>query len=251
MSDAQRSAPLSADRPADRFSPYEESAQSRLRVEGYKETFLRTPDRAPFPRPATLTEITGPAHLARKLDTGMSDLSRAAPGGPQAIGQLIWVTGRLLDEDGAPVRGSIIEVWQANSAGRYIHKMDAGSPFPLDPNFTGSGRCVTDHEGRYSYLSIKPGAYPVPKHPTRWWRPPHIHLSVFGNGFMSRLVTQMFFPDDPLNALDLILNSVPDPEGRQRLVSQAIPMLELPRADVLGYRHDIVVRGHRATPMGI
>lgn len=235
----------------DRFEPLAEAAQPAQRLAGYKETFLRTPLRAPHTRPATLTEITGPLQLARKLANGACDLSRLAPGAPQALGQLIWVTGRVLDEDGAPVRASVIEVWQANSAGRYIHKMDAGSPFPLDPNFTGSGRCLTDHEGRYAFLSVKPGAYPVPNHPTRWWRPPHIHLSLFGPGFMSRLVTQMFFPDDPLNAQDLILHSVPDPRGRERLVSRSLPMMELPRADVLGYRHDIVLRGHRATPMGL
>jgi protocatechuate 3,4-dioxygenase beta subunit len=235
----------------DRYAAYDERTQPLARIAGYRETFLRTPDNAPHARPATLSDITGPLHLARKLDTGMNDLSRARPDSPPAMGQLIWVTGRLLDEDGAAVRDSVIEVWHANAAGRYNHKMDAGSPFPLDPNFVGSGRCVTDHEGRYAFLTIKPGAYPVPNHPTRWWRPPHIHLSVFGTGFMSRLVTQMFFPDDPLNAQDLILHSVPDPAGRERLISQSIPMPELPRADLLGYRHDIVVRGHRATPTGI
>jgi len=244
--------------PPDHYLPYEEFSQASARIDGYKETFLRTPNAAPWKRPATLSDITGPStQLARKLKAGpgsgafAGDLSRAEPGGAPAQGQLIWVTGRLLDEDGQPVRDSIIEVWHANAAGRYNHRMDAQSPFPLDPNFSGSGRCVTDHEGRYSFLSIKPGAYPVPNHPQRWWRPPHIHLGIFGPGFMSRLVTQMYFPGEPLNPLDLILNSVPDPKGRERLVSHAIPMLELSRADVLGYRHDLVVRGHRATPMGL
>jgi len=236
--------------PANRFEPYDERSQPARKVDGYKETFVRVPNQPAYKRPATLSDITGPMNLAQKLDANLSDLSRTKEGG-RALGQLIYVTGRLLDEDGMPVRDSIIEVWHANAAGRYIHRMDANSPFPVDPNFFGSGRCVTDHDGRYSYLSVKPGAYPVPNHPQRWWRPPHIHLSIFGAGFMSRLVTQMFFPGDPLNELDRILNSVPDPKGRERMVSKPVPMMDLPRADVVGYSHDLVVRGHRATPMGV
>lgn len=234
----------------DRFEPYDERSQPSMHVEGYKETFVRVPKQPLHRRPATLTEITGPLNLACKLEANLSDLSRNKEGG-RAIGQLILVTGRLLDEDGMPVRNSIIEVWHANSAGRYIHRMDAASPFPVDPNFFGSGRCVTDAAGRYTYLSVKPGAYPVPNHPERWWRPPHIHLSIFGDGFMSRLVTQMFFPGEPLNEFDRILNAVPDPKGRERMISKSIPMMDLPRADVVGFNHDLVVRGHRATPMGV
>ncbi len=234
----------------DSFAPYDDRTQPAMQVDGYKETQVRVPKKAQYKRPVTLSEITGPLNLRQKLDADLSDLSKTKEGW-RALGQLIWVTGRLLDEDGMPVRGSIIEVWHANAAGRYIHKMDANSPFPEDPNFFGSGRCLTDNEGRYRYLSIKPGAYPVPNHPERWWRPPHIHLSVFGEGFMSRLVTQMFFPEDHLNAQDRILNSVPDPKGRERMIANAVPMLELPRADVVGFNHDIVVRGHRATPMGM
>lgn len=238
------------DTPPNRFEPYDNRSQPRMNVAGYKETVVRVPGQTPYRRPVTLTEITGPLNLARKLDVDLDDLSRSRDGAA-AIGQRIYVTGRLLDEDGMPVRNSIIEVWHANAAGRYIHRMDANSPFPVDPNFHGSGRCVTDQDGRYNYLSIKPGAYPVPDHPQRWWRPPHIHLSIFGEGFMSRLVTQMFFPGEPLNPLDLILNSVPDEKGRERMISRSIPMMELPRADVVGFSHDIVVRGHRATPMGL
>lgn len=238
------------DRFANTYAPYDDRTQPAMRVEGYKETLTRVPKQAPYKRPVTLSEITGPLNLGDKLEAGLSDMSRTKDGG-RALGQLIRVTGRLLDEDGRPVRGSIIEVWHANAAGRYIHRMDANSPFPTDPNFFGSGRCVTDGEGRYEYLSIKPGAYPVPNHPQRWWRPPHIHLSIFGEGFMSRLVTQMFFPGDPLNEQDRILNSVPDPKGRERMIARQVPMLELPRADVVGYSHDLVVRGHRATPMGV
>ena len=236
--------------PPNRYQPYDESSQPVMRVAQYKESLLRSPSRPLYRRPATLTEITGPFKLERKLQTGMNDLSRIGEAAPRAMGQLIWVTGRLLDEDGMPVRGSVLEVWQANAAGRYAHKADGRNPAPHDPNFLGAGRCLTDHEGRYAFLSVKPGAYPVPNHPARWWRPPHIHFSIFGEGFMSRLVTQMYFPGEPLNAIDLLLNAVPDEKGRERLVAKWIPMMQLERADVVGFEHDLVVRGHRATPMG-
>ena len=235
-------------RPPDRFNPYGEATQPAPLVLGYKETLTRNPGRPLIARPATLSEITGPTRLARKLPTGLSDLSRRSADAPRAMGQLILVRGRLLDEDGLPVRGSVIELWHANAAGRYLHPMDAQSPAPLDENFTGSGRMLTDHEGRYEFITIKPGAYPVPNHPQRWWRPPHIHISVFGEGFMSRLVTQMFFPGDPLNEIDLILNAVPDPRGRARMVASQVPMMAMPNAHMVGFEHDIVVRGQRSTP---
>lgn len=230
------------------YSAYDAATQPAALVPGYKETLSRNPQAALIARPATLTEITGPLNLAHKLKVGIRDLSRADPKGPRAIGQLIMVSGRLLDEDGLPVRGSVIELWHANAAGRYMHPMDAGSPAPLNANFLGSGRVLTDEAGRYEFITIKPGAYPVPDHAQRWWRPPHIHISVFGDGFMSRLVTQMFFPGEPLNEIDLILNAVPDPKGRQRMISRQVPMLEMPVLNVVGYEHDIVVRGERRTP---
>jgi len=233
------------------FLPYEDAGQPAALVPGYKETLTRNPARPLILRPATLTEITGPTRLARKLPTGIRDLSRKKPDGPRAMGQLILVRGRLLDEDGLPVRGSVIELWHANAAGRYMHPMDAQSPAPLDENFLGSGRVLTDDQGRYEFVTIKPGAYPVPNHPQRWWRPPHIHISVFGDGFMSRLVTQMFFPADPLNGIDLILNAVPSAQGRARMIARQTPMLEMPVLNLVGYEHDIVVRGDRQTPFGI
>jgi protocatechuate 3,4-dioxygenase beta subunit len=235
----------------DRFEPYDDASQPAMRIDGYKESQLRTPRQPPWQRPATLTEITGPLQLAKKLAVGMNDLSRLKSDAPRAMGQLIYVTGRLLDEDAMPVRGALVEVWQANAAGRYVHTADSRNPAPQDANFYGSGRCVTDHEGRYAFLSVKPGAYPVPDHPARWWRPPHIHFSILGAGFMSRLVTQMYFPGEPLNAIDLLLNAVPDAKGRERLLAKWIPMAQLERADVVGFEHDLVVRGHRATPMGL
>ena len=232
------------------YQAYDDRTQPDWVIPAYKETLTRVPRHPLFKKPVTLTEITGPLQLARKLQMGSSDLSRSSPGAPRALGQLIFVTGKLLDEDERPVRRSVIELWHANSAGRYIHPMDAQSAAPIDPNFIGAGRMLSDDAGRFEFLTIKPGAYPVPDHPQRWWRPPHIHVSVFGEGFMSRLVTQMFFPGEPLNQFDAILNAVPDPKGRERMVSRQIPMLEMPMLNVIGYEHDIVVRGRRQTPFG-
>lgn len=230
-----------------RFELYDDRFQPAMLIEGYKETWVRTPKQR-FKRPLTLTEITGPLDLQAKLEVGNNDLSRVREDAPRAAGQLITVSGRLLDEDARPVRHSVVELWHANASGRYLHKADEGSLAPLDPNFLGSGRTLTDHEGRYSFLTIKPGAYPVPNHPTRWWRPPHIHISVFGEGFMSRLVTQMFFSGEPLNDIDLILNAVPDARGRERMVAKPVPMIDVTTPGAIGFQHDIVVRGSRQTP---
>ena len=233
------------------FEPYADSSQPVMNVPHYEETWVRVPKQPLFRRPVTLTEITGPTRLAAKLKPGNNDLAHPYPDRPRAMGQLITVGGRLLDEDGRPVRGAVIELWHANSAGRYIHPMDAKNPNPLDPNFIGSGRVATDDQGRYSFTTIKPGAYPYPNHPTRWWRPPHIHMSIFGDGFMSRLVTQMFFPGDPLNDVDLILNAVPDAAARQRMIARQIPMMDMPVLNIMGFEHDVVVRGRRQTPFGV
>jgi protocatechuate 3,4-dioxygenase beta subunit len=235
----------------DRFEPYDESSQPAMQVQHYAETFVRVPQQPLFRRPMTLTEITGPTRLARILKPGDNNLAQPDPAKPRAMGQLIRVSGRVLDEDARPVRGTVIELWHANAAGRYIHPMDANNPAPIDANFTGSGRVATDDNGRYEFLTIKPAAYPYPNHPTRWWRPPHIHMSIFGDGFMSRLVTQMFFPGDPFNDIDLILNAVPDPKGRARMISRQLPMQEMPVPNVVGFEHDVVLRGHRQTPFGV
>jgi protocatechuate 3,4-dioxygenase beta subunit len=233
------------------FEPYDDASQPAMNVPHYEETWVRVPKSPLFRRPVTLTEITGPTRLAAKLKPGNNDLSHPYPDKPRAMGQLITVGGRLQDEDGRPVRGAVIELWHANCAGRYIHPMDAKNPNPLDPHFVGSGRVATDDQGRYSFTTIKPGAYPYPNHPTRWWRPPHIHMSIFGDGFMSRLVTQMFFPGDPLNDVDLILNSVPDAEARRRMIARQIPMQDMPVLNVMGFEHDLVVRGRHQTPFGV
>jgi protocatechuate 3,4-dioxygenase, beta subunit len=193
--------------------------------------------------PKTLTEISGPVFghsLIRPCD---SDLTVQHDGDP--IGERIVVHGRVLDEDGRPVRGALVEVWQANAAGRYRHKVD-GHDAPLDPNFSGAGRVLSDDNGNYTFKTIKPGPYPWGNHYNAW-RPAHIHFSLFGAGILSRLVTQMYFPGDPLQPLDPIFNSIPDEAARMCLVSS----LDMNRADPnywLAYEFNIVLRGSNATP---
>ena len=237
------------------FQAYDDATQPAMTIPGYRETFVRVPKQPLFKRPLTLTEITGPMRIAQKLKPGVhpgdGNLAHPYPNKPRALGQLIQVSGRLLDEDGMPVKRSVIEIWHCNASGRYIHPMDANSPNPIDENFLGSGRVLTDDAGRYEFLTVKPAAYPYPNHPERWWRPPHIHLSVFGDGFMSRLITQVFFPGDPFNDIDLILNSIPDPKGRARMIARQIAMDAIPVLNIIGYEHDIVVRGSRQTPFGV
>jgi len=172
-----------------------------------------------------------------------SDLTRQHEGEP--MGERIIVTGRVLDSDGRPVRNTIVELWQANAAGRYLDPADQ-HPAPLDPNFSGAGRCVTDEHGSYRFITVKPGAYPWKNH-LNAWRPAHIHFSLFGNHFRSRLATQMYFPGDPLMPHDPILQSIPDPGGRERLVSKWDLETTVPEW-ALGYRFDIVLRGPQATP---
>jgi protocatechuate 3,4-dioxygenase beta subunit len=210
----------------------------------YKSTRLRAPEKPLVISPHTLSEVTGPVYghgLIGELD---NDLTRQHEGEP--LGERIIVTGRVLDGDGRPVRNSLIEVWQANAAGRYVHQCDR-HPAPLDPNFTGAGRYLTDDEGRYRFVTVKPGAYPWKNHDNAW-RPAHIHFSLFGPAFATRLVTQMYFPGDPLFDHDPIFQSVRDPKARQRLVSSFD--LETTEPEwALGYRFDIVLRGRDATPM--
>jgi protocatechuate 3,4-dioxygenase, beta subunit len=161
------------------------------------------------------------------------------------LGERIVVGGRVLEADGRPVPDTLVEVWQANAAGRYRHDVDR-HPAPLDPNFSGAGRCVTDSEGRFRFVSVKPGAYPWRNHANAW-RPAHIHFSVLGRAFVQRLITQMYFPGDPLFAFDPILGSVPE-AARERLVSRLDLELTVPEW-ALGYRWDIVLGGRAATPL--
>jgi protocatechuate 3,4-dioxygenase, beta subunit len=209
----------------------------------YVATRLRAPKKPLIILPKTLSDTTGPAFGRGTLGELDYDLTRQHEGEP--LGERIIVTGRVTDGDGRPVRNSLIEIWQANSAGRYIHKNDR-HPAPLDPNFSGAGRCLTDDEGRYRFVTIKPGAYPWKNHDNAW-RPAHIHLSLFGEAFRSRLITQMYFPGDPLFEHDPIFQSVPEEKARRRMISTFD--LETTQPEwALGYRFDVVLEGREATP---
>jgi protocatechuate 3,4-dioxygenase beta subunit len=208
----------------------------------YRSTVLRAPSRTPVQIPHTLTEVTGPALGERELGKLDADLTRQHPGEP--LGERIIVHGRVLDDDGRPVPDTLIEIWQANAAGRYMHDLDR-HPAPLDPNFSGAGRCLTGADGSYRFVSIKPGAYPWKNHHNAW-RPAHIHFSLFGRAFVQRLVTQMYFPGDPLFSQDPIFNSVRDPVARQRMISTFD--LEATEPEwALAFTFDIVLRGRDAT----
>lgn len=210
----------------------------------YRSTVLRAPRRPLVKLPAEwFDRAPGPVFGRIPVPPGDADLTRQHPGEP--LGERIIVTGHVRDSDGRPVRHTLVEVWQANAAGRYVDPAD-DHPAPLDPNFTGAGRCLTDADGRYRFTTVKPGAYPWRNHPNAW-RPSHIHFSVFGPGLGSRLVTQMYFPGDPLMRFDPILQSIPDQRGRDRLVA-AFDLDTTESMWALGYRWDIVLRGHGATP---
>lgn len=208
----------------------------------YRSTGLRSPRRPLRVLPHMLTEVTGPLLGADRVGELDHDLTRQHDGEPQ--GQRIIVHGRVLDGDGRPARGQLVEVWQANAAGRYAHAAD-NWPAPLDPNFTGTGRCVTDDEGRYELLTIKPGAYPWRNHANAW-RPAHLHFSLFGNAFATRLVTQMYFPGDPLFFQDPVWGSVPDERARDRMICRYDHDCTMPEW-ALGFEFDIVLRGREAT----
>ncbi|WP_143737431.1 protocatechuate 3,4-dioxygenase subunit beta [Microbispora siamensis] len=204
----------------------------------YASTVLRAPSRPPLEmkEDPEAAELTGPVFGRDEVDPLDADLTAGHAGEP--LGERIIVTGRILDASGRPVPDTLVEIWQANSAGRYAHQRDQ-HPAPLDPNFTGAGRCLTDDEGRYRFVTIKPGAYPWRNHPNAW-RPAHIHFSIFGTAFTQRLVTQMYFPGDPLFAFDPIFQSIPDPAARERLVSTFDLDITEPEW-ALGYRWDVVL----------
>ncbi len=214
-----------------------------LSFPGYGSTGLRAPHQSPILLPHNLTEVTGPLLGEGRVAPGDNDLTISEAG--EALGQRIHVFGRVLDSDGRPVPDTLVEVWQANASGRYRHTVDR-TPAPLDPHFTGWGRTLTDSSGRYEFTTIAPGAYPWGNHHNAW-RPAHIHFSLFGRAFSQRLVTQMFFPGDPLLPYDPIFNSIPDERARQRLISrfsldQTTPNIKL------AYEFDIVLRGSKSTP---
>lgn len=211
---------------------------------GYRSTQSRGPTQPLVPIKSALAQLRAPVYGHDEIGELDHDLTRNAARNGEPLGERIIVTGRVLDERGRPVPHTLVEVWQANAAGRYVHKVDTHDA-PLDPNFLGAGRCLTDADGRYRFLTVKPGAYPWGNHPNAW-RPNHIHFSLFGEYFASRLVTQMYFPGDPLLALDPIFLGIPE-GARERLVSRL--SMDVTQADyALGYEFDIVLRGPTETP---
>jgi protocatechuate 3,4-dioxygenase beta subunit len=210
----------------------------------YRSTRLRAPKRPPVILPERFADLEGPLFGPDALGEHDDDLTRGHEGEP--LGERIVVTGRVLDEDGRPIRGGLVEIWQANAAGRYRHDGDRHSA-PLDPNFDGAGRCLTDDDGRYSFVTVKPGAYPWGNHENAW-RPAHIHFSLFGRAFSQRLVTQMYFPGDPLFELDPIFQAVRDPRAQRLMIADFDLDVTQPEW-ALGYTWDIVLgRGSSATP---
>jgi protocatechuate 3,4-dioxygenase beta subunit len=209
----------------------------------YRSTIRRAPSRPLIRLPLNLVDLAAPVYGYLPIGESDNDLTRQHEAEP--LGERIVVSGRVLDEDGRPQPHTLVEIWQCNAAGRYRHALDDHAA-PLDPNFSGAGRMLTDENGTYRFVTIKPGAYPWRNHANAW-RPAHIHFSLFGTSFQSRLVTQMYFPNDPLFAFDPILKSIPDERARLRLVSSFDLSLTEPEW-ALGYRFDIVLRGRNSTP---
>jgi len=210
----------------------------------YRSSIKRAPSQPLIYLPHTLTEVTGPVFGPESVDVKACDLTKQGHGDP--LGERIIVSGRVLDENGRPVPRALVEIWQANSAGRYLHRNDQHNA-PLDPNFTGAGHTLTDEEGRYRFVTIRPGEYPWGNHYNAW-RPAHIHFSLFGPAFATRLVTQMYFPGDPLLPFDPIFNCTADEKARNRLISLFDWETTIP-VQALGYKFDIILSGRDATPM--
>jgi len=229
------------------ITPYrrpDPSSQPVLLHKPYRATIRRAPRKPLILLSHTLSEVTGPVYGPEDITEGDNDLTRQHGGEP--LGERMILTGRVLDDNGRPVSQALLEIWQANAAGRYLHVKDQ-HPAPLDRNFTGAGRTLTDENGCYRFVTIKPGAYPWLNHYNAW-RPAHIHFSIFGRAFATRLVTQMYFPGDPLCAIDPIFQSVRDEEAQQRLIARLDLETTQPQW-ALGYRFDIVLRGREATPL--
>jgi protocatechuate 3,4-dioxygenase, beta subunit len=221
------------------------SIQPPLLYLPYVSSQKRAPQQRLVPIKASLAELTGPVYGHSDLGEYDHDLTRNAVQDGEPLGERIVVAGRVLDERGRGIENALLEVWQANAAGRYVHLSDQ-HPAPLDPNFTGAGRVLTGANGEFSFTTIKPGAYPWRNHHNAW-RPAHIHFSVFGRNFLERMVTQMYFPNDPLLAFDPIYNSIPDVAAQARLVSHYDHSLTQPEW-ALGYRFEIVLAGALQTP---
>ena len=212
----------------------------------YRSTEFRAPSKPLVPLARAISELTAPVFGESAVGALDNDLTRNAVKNGAALGERITVSGRILEESGRPVRGALVEIWQANAAGRYVHVNDRHDA-PLDPNFHGAGRCLTGANGEYRFTTIRPGAYPWKNHANAW-RPAHIHFSLFGNAFAARLVTQMYFPGDPLHDLDPVLHCVRSAAARQRLVAR-FSMEKTQPERALGFEFDIVLRGPQATPL--
>jgi protocatechuate 3,4-dioxygenase beta subunit len=221
-----------------------EGAHPPMDYAPYKSTALRHPKQPLVYLPHTITEITGP-QLGPERVRGEYDNDLTAQHEGEPIGERIIVSGRVFDTEGKPLRDTLVEIWQANAAGRYRHVWDRW-PAELDPNFSGAGRMVTDSEGRYRFITIKPGPYPWGNHHNAW-RPAHIHFSLLGRAFAQRLVTQMYFPGDPFLEYDPIFNSVRDDAARERAISRLSIHDTVPNWAV-AYEWDIYLRGPGQTP---
>lgn len=197
----------------------------------------------PIDLPQRLTEVTNPVYGVRTINSAENDLTKQHEGEPQ--GQRIIVFGKVVDSNNEPIKNSLIEIWQANAGGRYRHVIDNWDS-PLDPNFSGVGRTTTNENGEYEFITVKPGAYPWRNHHNAW-RPAHIHFSLFGRAFVQRLVTQMYFPEDPLFSQDPIFNAIPDPKARERLISNFDLSRSVPNW-ALAFNFNIVLRGANQTP---
>ncbi len=226
------------------YRRYQAGSQPSHNHPPYVSSIERHPKQPLIVIPHTLSEITGPQFTLEDLRNSSADLTKAGLGEP--LGERIVVSGKVMDQDGRPARRTLVEVWQANAAGRYLHGVDQHDA-PLDPNFKGCGHMLTDEEGRYRFVTIKPGAYPWRNHYNAW-RPQHIHFSVFGPAFATRIVTQMYFPGDPLLSSDPIFNCTADEEARKRLISKFDWETTIPET-ALGYKFDIILRGRDATPV--
>ena len=225
------------------YARYREGTQPPYLYPDYASTVKRAPTRPLIRFEHTLSEITGPSFSSGWAGPEATDLTKQHKGEP--LGERIIVTGRILDEDARAISNTLVELWQCNAAGRHHHPVDQHDA-PLDPNFSGAGRALTDANGRYEFITIRPGCYPWENHENAW-RPAHIHFSLFGHAFATRLVTQMYFPGDPLFPFDPIFNSIPDERARQRLIAQFY-LNETKPGWALGYRFDIVLRGREETP---
>ena len=212
----------------------------------YRSTTLRSPQEPLLELAQGALEVPGPRVPRAFVHDGDNDLTTHGKSAP--LGEKMILVGRLLDADGRPIRDALVEIWQANAAGRYDHPGDTHDA-PLDPNFKGVGRALTDSEGRYRFVTVKPGSYPWQNHKFAW-RPQHIHFSLLGNAPVQRLVTQMYFPGDPLLDIDPVYNSVPDPAARKRMIA-TLALESGIEGIALGYQFDVVLAGAKSTPLGI